>query len=387
VKKVVLALALLLAPALAAQDTGAAYKLDKVAIRLDGGAGGAASYAAMTAPPGCATTELAYFLGSPATLTCLDATYTAATKTLALPYGTVTTGNLTASGLATPGAITVTPTGTTGATTYTYRLVWRLPDGTTTEGGAASTTAAGHATLSASNYNALSWAAGPAGTVTDVYRTVGGATQGKIASGLTGTTLSDTGLAGGGETAPTVDGTGVVTGDRLVGVGTLGIGTTVAAGAGTATATIGGVIHSNVTPVATGGTSEEVLATYTLPANTLSADGKMLRIRAVVTHAANANVTTWRIRLGGIGGTELLQLGGIATPGTVMLGEIVVARTGSAAAVTTSIGTYSTFVIAKGVTIASGLDYTADIAIVVTGTTPTAAGDLTFKSLLVEVLN
>jgi len=167
----------------------------------------------------------------------------------------------------------------------------------------------------------------------------------------------------------------------------LGIGTPVAAGAGTATATIGGFIHSNVTPVATGGTSEEVLATYTLPANTLSADGKMLRIRAVVTHAANANVTTWRIRLGGIGGTELLQLGGIATPGTVMLGEIVVARTGSAAAVTTSIGTYSTFVIAKGVTIASGLDYTADIAIVVTGTTPTAAGDLTFKSLLVEVLN
>lgn len=99
----------------------------------------------------------------------------------------------------------------TAATTYTYKLVWRLPDGTTTEAGAASSTAAGHATLSVANRNDLSWAAGPAGTVTDVYRTVGGATQGKIATGITATSLSDTGLAGGGETAPTKNGTGVVT--------------------------------------------------------------------------------------------------------------------------------------------------------------------------------
>lgn len=102
----------------------------------------------------------------------------------------------------------------TAATTYTYKLVWRAPDGTTTEAGAASSTAAGHATLSTSNRNDLSWTAGPANTVTDVYKTVGG-TTGKIATGITATTLSDTGLAGGGETAPTVNGTGRLTSTAL----------------------------------------------------------------------------------------------------------------------------------------------------------------------------
>lgn len=121
----------------------------------------------------------------------------------------------------------------TAATTYTYRLVWRLPSGATTEGGAASSTAAGHLTLSVANRNDLSWSAGPAGTVTDVYRTVGGATQGIIYSG-TATALSDTGLAGGGETAPTVDGTGRITSDALTpgGVAIVGAGGRVETDAG-----------------------------------------------------------------------------------------------------------------------------------------------------------
>lgn len=114
----------------------------------------------------------------------------------------------------TNAGFTVVTWGVTAATTYTYRIVWRLPDGTTTEAGAASSTAAGHATLSTANRNDLSWTAGPTGSVTDVYKTVGG-TTGRIATGITATSLSDTGLAGGGETAPTTNGTGVVRGDRI----------------------------------------------------------------------------------------------------------------------------------------------------------------------------
>jgi len=71
VKRAAFALALLLAPGLAAQELGAAYPLDKAAIRLDGQAGGSASYSAMTAPTGCAAGAVAVFLGTPVRLSCL----------------------------------------------------------------------------------------------------------------------------------------------------------------------------------------------------------------------------------------------------------------------------------------------------------------------------
>ncbi len=123
--------------------------------------------------------------------------------------GDTNTENVTNAGFAVTGFVDPT-----AATTYTYKLVARLVDGSTTEAGAASTTAAGHATLSVANYNALSWSAVTGAASYDVYKTVGG-TTGKILSASTALALNDTGLAGGGETAPTVDGTGVLHGDGL----------------------------------------------------------------------------------------------------------------------------------------------------------------------------
>ena len=125
--------------------------------------------------------------------------------------GAHVTGPLTVAALATPGAITVTPMGTTGATTYTYKLVATV-GGVTTEAGAASSTATGNATLDGTNFNRLTWTAVSGATGGRIYRTVGGATQGLIATialGATGT-VDDTGLAGGGETAPTVNLSGQV---------------------------------------------------------------------------------------------------------------------------------------------------------------------------------
>lgn len=280
-------------------------------------------------------------------------------------------------------------TNPTAATTYTYRLVWRLPDGTTTEGGTASTTAAGVATLSVANRNDLSWSAGPAGTVTDVYRTVGGATQGKIAAGLTGTTLSDTGLAGGGETAPTVDGTGVVTGDRLVGVATLGNGSTVAKGTGTATATLSGVLYVWVGATATGGTSEETLATYTLPASTLSANGKALRITVWGVGAANANSKTIKVVLGS---TVVSQMVSTASAAGYDLQALVV-RSASNAQSSRGFASQNTQTGGAGVptgyilpTTSTETD-TSTIAITIKATTPTAAADFTLRGFIVEVMN
>jgi len=102
----------------------------------------------------------------------------------------------------------------TAATTYTYSLQACLADGTCNAAGPASSTAAGVATLSASNFNRLSWSAVPGSALYKIRRDVGGATQGVIWTG-TALTVDDTGLAGGGETAPSVNGTGVVTAGRV----------------------------------------------------------------------------------------------------------------------------------------------------------------------------
>jgi hypothetical protein len=103
----------------------------------------------------------------------------------------------------------------THATTYTYRLVAVAVDGSKTAAGTASSTATGVATLSALNYNALSWSAVTGAASYEVYRTVGGATQGRVYAGAA-LAVNDTGLVGDGATAPSVDGTGVVTAGRII---------------------------------------------------------------------------------------------------------------------------------------------------------------------------
>lgn len=142
----------------------------------------------------------------------------AITVTMVAPgvAGGVITENVTDAGFTVAGFADPTH-----ATTVTYKLVARLPDGTTTEAGAASSTAASVATLSAANFNRLSWSAVTGASSYAVYRTVAPtspATAGIVYAG-TGLSVSDTGLAGGGEVAPTVNGTGVVTAGRVVASG------------------------------------------------------------------------------------------------------------------------------------------------------------------------
>jgi hypothetical protein len=121
------------------------------------------------------------------------------------------TGSLAVLALANPSAPTVTPQGTAGSTSYSYVVVGLQSDGSTTAASAAGSTSTGNATLSSSNNNFVSWPAVPMAVSYSVYRTVGGSTQGKIASGLTSLSLIDTGLAGDGTTAPSVNTTGSIT--------------------------------------------------------------------------------------------------------------------------------------------------------------------------------
>lgn len=119
-------------------------------------------------------------------------------------------GSISTIALATPGAPTVTPTGAAGSTSYSYVIVAKQADGSFTAGGTVGTTALGNATLDATNYNALSWSAVTNAASYDVYRTVGGATQGKIATGVTVAAYSDQGGAGSGS-VPGTGTTGSVT--------------------------------------------------------------------------------------------------------------------------------------------------------------------------------
>ena len=143
------------------------------------------------------------------------------------------------------------------------------------------------------------------------------------------------------------------------------------------------VLNVNTTPKATTGTSEEVLATYTLPANTLSADGKAIRVRAFGKHAANANVATLQIRAGGIGGSVIATCTANVSNGQWVM-DVIYIRTGASAEIAGSLVFGST---GAGNALPGTQNTANAIDIVVTGATPTSAGDVTFIGMIVEALN
>lgn len=109
--------------------------------------------------------------------------------------------------LSNPGAPTVTPQGTTGSTTWSYKAVAKLKDGTGTAAGAEGTTTTGNATLTGTNFNRLSVTAVPNAYSYDWYRTAAGGTPsstGKIGNSV-GTTFDDTGIAGDASSPPTTN--------------------------------------------------------------------------------------------------------------------------------------------------------------------------------------
>lgn len=118
-------------------------------------------------------------------------------------YGTNTTLN----NLAVPAAPTITTSGTAGSTTYTYTVTAVNVQGQTIASTAGST-ATGNTTLTGTNFNTITWTAVNGATSYNVYRTVGGASQGNIASVSAPTvTKNDTGLTGSGASPTNPTGT------------------------------------------------------------------------------------------------------------------------------------------------------------------------------------
>lgn len=134
----------------------------------------------------------------------------------AMPWSLLYAHGAVLSVLGTAAQPTVSTQGTTGATTYSYKIVAKTSQGHS-PASTARTITTGNATLSGSNFNRVSWSRVQGATFYDVYRTAGGATQGIIAADVDPFdinsftyTLDDTGLAGGGESAPVTNTTGIV---------------------------------------------------------------------------------------------------------------------------------------------------------------------------------
>ncbi len=130
--------------------------------------------------------------------------------------GSSTLGGLTINGLVTPAAPTVAETGGTG-TTYDYEVSAFNNSGSTPA--SAFGTDSGPSSLTGSTYNTITWSAVSGAVGYNIYRTVGGSSQGYIATVYTGVTLSyaDKGTtAVTTSTAPTSSTAGSLTADGQV---------------------------------------------------------------------------------------------------------------------------------------------------------------------------
>lgn len=174
----------------------------------------------------------------------------------------------------------------------------------------------------------------------------------------------------------------------LTGSNGLATGSLVKAGTGTGTATVVGVLDVQVVNVGNdANTTEKILATYTLPANSLSANDKSVRIRAWGTLAANGNTKDLRMRFGGIAGTVIAQRVSITDSNVDWELEGIVIRTGA----TTQASTGRALVAGAAWTLydTPGQTLSAAVDIVMTGKSPTtgAANDVVCKGMITEMLN
>lgn len=157
----------------------------------------------------------------------------------------------------------------------------------------------------------------------------------------------------------------------------------VVAGGGTDLATVGGVLTVNTTQAGTTSvTTEEDLWSYSLPANTLNANNRGVRIKAWGTTAANGNTKTLRLYFGA-GTTTLFS----SAPNNLTWSvEALYIRTGASAE-----EFYREVLLGTGpnsATAAHAADTTAAITIRITGQNGTAsANDLVFRGATVELLN
>ena len=143
-----------------------------------------------------------------------------------------------------------------------------------------------------------------------------------------------------------------------------------------------GTAAVNLTPASTTVTTKQVLASYSLPPNSLSARLKGLRITALATTAGNANPKSFGLSFGAMTcATQSVPVNG----GTMRL-EVTVFKTGPNIQECAGLSTTSTGALTQTYATPTEID-TGPITVAVWGQTPTMTRDLTFRSLWVEFIN
>ena len=224
--------------------------------------------------------------------------------------------------------------------------------------------------------------------------------SGSAGSGSSGITVGTTTITSGTNTRVLFDDAGTVgesagltytkaTGLLAATILQGGVGSKVGLATSTGFGTLGGVIAKAAPNTTTTGTIEEILATITFPANSVVA-GNVIKTRLKAKHAANTNSVTLRIRLGGIAGGTVAVITTSVNAGIIQsyLVDINIVSTTSqvacsALAVATDGGSFSA---ANSFMALLSANFGSPVDLVITGTTPTSAGDVTLDFYNVEVL-
>lgn len=166
---------------------------------------------------------------------------------------------------------------------------------------------------------------------------------------------------------------------------------TVSAGGGTESFKFAGAFDVDDAFAQTGAnTTETILKTVTVPANSLNADGRTIRLTAVGATANNSNNKTIRVRWGGIGGTIVSVIGPDAYDTGKWRIVVEISRIASNSQGFMSLASLTS----NGLAIngpdlgTSAQTDSGAITLVLTGQNGTAAaGDITFSRSLAEFLN
>jgi Protein of unknown function (DUF2793) len=133
----------------------------------------------------------------------------------------------------------------------------------------------------------------------------------------------------------------------------------------------------------TGNTTETALATIALPAGAMGPNG-VLRVTGVITGTNSANNKTWRLRLGGSGGTEFASFG-LTTNGTGVLHRLISNRNNAASQVSMALNSTNAFGNSTTAPATGAIDTANAQDIVISGQLANASETVTLESYMVEV--